>query len=99
LFDRLVGAAMGMWEPERDGARLCEIRLYDRDGEFLSNGASTSAMTDTRPIEHFNADMAVAEGLLAQLSQNQQAWNLYRWEIRDLRRLAYELQGLKGPAQ
>lgn len=99
LFDRLVGAAMDMWEAERDGARQCQIRLDDRDGEFISDGASTAAMTETRPIEHFDADMAVAEGLMAQLSQNQQAWNLYRWEIRNLGRLAHELQGLKGPTQ
>jgi len=98
-FDRLVGSAMDMWEPERDGARQCQIRLDDRDGEFISDGASTAAMTETRPIEHFDADMAVAEGLMAQLSQNQQAWNLYRWEIRNLGRLAHELQGLKGPTQ
>lgn len=99
LFDRLVSAAMGMWEPERDGARQCQVRLDDRDGEFISNGASTAAMTETRPIEHFDADMAVAEGLMAQLSQNQEAWNLFRWEIRNLGRTAHELQGIRGPTQ
>ena len=97
--DRLLSMAMGMWEPERDGGRPCTILLIDRDGELLREDGATVGVTDTRSLEDFEADLNVAEGLAALLSQNQQAWNLYRWELRDVERTAHELQGLRGPTQ
>lgn len=97
--ERLLMWAMGTWEPERDGARPCDVRLLDRDGELMMTAASTIGVTDTRTLEDFEADLKVAEGLAAQLSLNQQAWNLYRWELRNIGRTAHELHGLRGPTQ
>lgn len=95
--ERLLMLAMGTWEPERDGARPCDVTVLDRDGELMMTVASTIGVTETRTIEDFEADLKVAEGLAALLSQNQQAWNLYRWELRSIGRTAHELQGLRGP--
>jgi hypothetical protein len=98
-LERLIMWAMGTWEPERDGARPCDVRVLDRDGELMMTAASTIGVTDTRTLEDFEADLKVAEGLAAQLSLNQQAWNLYRWELRNIGYTAHELHGLRGPTQ
>ena len=71
--ERLFMFAIGMWEPERDGARPCDVSLLDRDGELMMTAAATVGVTDTRTVEEFEADLKVAEGLAALLSQNQQA--------------------------
>lgn len=97
LFDRLFLVAMGEWAPERDGARPCQLRIYDRDGELLRQDGATVGITETRSLEDFEADLKVAEGLAALLSKNQEAWNAYRWELRDVGRTAHQLQGLRGP--
>jgi len=98
-IERLLMLAMGTWEPERDGARPCDVIVLDRDGELMMTAASTIGVTDTRTLEEFEADLKVAEGLAAQLSLNQHAWNLYRWEIRNIGLTAHELHGLRGPTQ
>ena len=91
-------AAQYLADPEIDPPRKCTVRLLDRDGELLQQDGDTIAVTETRPLADFEADMKVAEALATLLSQDQQAWNLYRWEIRDLGRVAHDLQGVRGPA-
>jgi len=91
-------AAQYRADPEIDPPRKCTVRMLDRDGELLQQDGHTIAVTDTRPLADFEADLKVAEGLATLLSQDQRAWNLYRWEIRDLGRVAHDLQGVRAPA-
>lgn len=98
-LDLLVAFAMGMYRPGQDEPRPCTVRILDRDGELLREGGATVGVTETRSLEDFEADLKVAEGLAVLLSQNEAAWDLYRWELRDVQRTAHELQGLRGPTQ
>jgi hypothetical protein len=91
-------AAQYKADPEIDPPRTCTMRMLDRDGELLRQDGHTIGVTDTRPLADFEADLKVAEGLATLLSQDQQAWNLYRWEIKDLGRTAHDLQGVRAPA-
>jgi hypothetical protein len=91
-------AAQYKADPEIDPPRQCTLRLLDRDGELLRQDGHTIGVTETRPLADFEADLKVAEGLATLLSQDQQAWKLYRWDIKDLGRTAHDLQGVRAPA-
>lgn len=99
LDERMLMFVMNGPPSDHDAPRPCAVRILDRDGELLREDGTTMGMTDTRPIEDFDADMRVAEALAVVLTQNEKAWQLYRWELHDVRRTSHELIGLRGPTQ
>jgi hypothetical protein len=99
IHERMLIFVMGGPPGPYEASRPCTVRILDRDGELLREDGATIGQTDTRPIADFDADMRVAEGLAMRLSQDERAWELYRWELRDVRYTAHELIGLRGPTQ
>jgi hypothetical protein len=84
-------------DAEIDAPRHCTVRVEDRKGAPLIADGTTFGATADRSTEQFEADLTVARGLAEQLAKNPRAYELYRWELRDLARTARDLIGLRGP--